>query len=180
MFKANDQIKVETQKAIDVAMDLVTTSIHSIEKLTHIQLETSRQMLAETTQAIKELAGITDPKELMARVNTMASQAVEKNVASARDVFDVVSEVQAKLSQVTEGNVQNLQQAALDSVDGMAKYNPTGAEAASGSLKTWIKNSNQALDALNKVASQVNEFANSSINNAATATVKATKKASAK
>ena len=66
MFKANDQIKVETQKAIDVAMDLVTTSIHSIEKLTHIQLETSRQMLAETTQAIKELAGITDPKELMA------------------------------------------------------------------------------------------------------------------
>ena len=33
--------------------------------------------------------------------------------------------------------------------------NPTGAKAATDSLKTWINSANQALSAMNKVAAQV-------------------------
>lgn len=176
MFKQNEQVKIDTQKAIDTAMDLVTASIHSVEKLTHIQLETSRQIMEETSKAVKDLSGVTDPKELMNRVNAIAAQTVEKNLASARDVYDVVSEVKSKLNQVTEENIQNLQQAALSSVEGASKYNPTGAQAATESLKTWIDGTNQAIAAMNKVASQVSEFTNSNISAAATATMNAVKK----
>jgi phasin family protein len=176
----NEQIATETQKAIDTAMELVTTSIHSVEKLTHIQLETSRQIMEETSKAIKELASVTDPKEMFSRVNAMATQAVEKNLASARDVYDIVSEVQSKINKVAEESVQNLQQAALTSVDGLAQYNPSGAKAATDSLKTWIDSANQALSAMNKVAAQVTEFTNSNINAATTATVNATKKTAKK
>ncbi|HRG61531.1 MAG: phasin family protein [Neisseriales bacterium] len=176
----NEQITTETQKAIDTAMELVTTSIHSVEKLTHIQLETSRQIMEETSKAIKELAGVTDPKEMFSRVNAMATQAVEKNLASARDVYDIVSEVQSKINKVAEESVQNLQQAALTSVDGLSQYNPTGAKAATDSLKTWINSANQALSAMNKVAAQVTEFTNSNINAATTATVNAAKKTTKK
>lgn len=176
----NEQITAETQKAIDTAMELVTTSIHSVEKLTHIQLETSRQIMEETSKAIKELAGVTDPKEMFSRVNAMAAQAVEKNLASARDVYDIVSEVQSKINKVAEESVQNLQQAALTSVDGLSQYNPSGAKAATDSLKTWINSANQALSAMNKVAAQVTEFTNSNINAATTATVNAAKKTTKK
>lgn len=176
----NEQITAETQKAIDTAMELVTTSIHSVEKLTHIQLETSRQIMEETSKAIKELAGVTDPKEMFSRVNAMATQAVEKNLASARDVYDIVSEVQSKINKVAEESVQNLQQAALTSVDGLSQYNPSGAKAATDSLKTWINSANQALSAMNKVAAQVTEFTNSNINAATTATVNAAKKTTKK
>ncbi|RTL12711.1 MAG: phasin family protein [Neisseriaceae bacterium] len=176
----NEQITTETQKAIDTAMELVTTSIHSVEKLTHIQLETSRQIMEETSKAIKELAGVTDPKEMFSRVNAMATQAVEKNLASARDVYDIVSEVQSKINKVAEESVQNLQQAALTSVDGLSQYNPSGAKAATDSLKTWINSANQALSAMNKVAAQVTEFTNSNINAATTATVNAAKKTTKK
>jgi phasin family protein len=176
----NEQITTETQKAIDTAMELVTTSIHSVEKLTHIQLETSRQIMEETSKAIKELAGVTDPKEMFSRVNAMATQAVEKNLASARDVYDIVSEVQSKINKVAEESVQNLQQAALTSVDGLSQYNPSGAKAATDSLKTWINSANQALSAMNKVAAQVTEFTNSNINAATTATVNAAKKTAKK
>lgn len=180
MFTKNEKITAETQKAIDTAMDLVTTSIHSVEKLTHIQLETSRQILEETSKAVKDLSSVTDAKEMMSRVNAMATQAVEKNIASARDVYDIVSEVQAKINKVAEESVQNMQQAALTSVDGLSQYNPSGAQVAGESLKTWINSANQALAAMNKVASQVSEFANSNLNAATTATVSAVKKASAK
>jgi hypothetical protein len=110
----------------------------------------------------------------------MATQAVEKNLASARDVYDIVSEVQSKINKVAEESVQNLQQAALTSVDGLSQYNPTGAKAATDSLKTWINSANQALSAMNKVAAQVTEFTNSNINAATTATVNAAKKTTKK
>lgn len=177
MFKQNEQVKLEAQKAIDTAMDLVTASIHSVEKLTHIQLETSRQILEETTKTLKELANVTDTKEVLGRVTEMATQAVEKNIASARDIYDVVSEVRAKIGKVAEENLANAQQAALNSVEGLSKYNPSGSQAASDSVKTWIDNANQALAAMSKVASQVGEFANNNINAATSATVNAVKKA---
>lgn len=177
MFKQNDQVKVETQKAIDAAMDLVTASIHSMEKLTHIQLETSRQILEDTTKALKDLASITDAKEVLNRVSEIATHAVEKNIASARDAYDVVSEIRVKVAKVAEENLASVQQAALSSVESLSKYNPNGAQAASDSVKSWIDNANQALAAMGKVASQVSEFTNSNINAATAATVSAVKKA---
>ena len=180
MLKSNEKIKVETQKSINIALDLVTTSIQSIEKLTHIQLEASRQILTETTQALKDLSSVTDSKEVLARVNTIAAQAVEKNIASVRDAFDVVSEAQAKINQITEVNLQHIQQSALNSVEGLAKYNPSGAEVAGDSVKAWIQSSNQALAALNKVSAQVSEFASNNIDTVSNATLKASRKASAK
>lgn len=178
MFKQNEQVKIETQKAIDTAMDLVTASIHSVEKLTHIQLETSRQILEDTTKALKELTTVTDAKEILSRVSEMATHAVEKNMASARDIYDVVNEVNAKINKIAETNLQVAQQSALNSVDGFAnKFNPSGSQAASNSVKTWIDSTNQAISAVSKVASQVTEFANNNINAATTATVNAVKKA---
>ena len=180
MFKNNEQITAQTQKALDTALDLAAASIGSVEKLTHIQLESSRQIIEEASQAVKELATLTDPKAMFARVNQIATQAVERNIASARDVYAIVSAVQAKVSKVAEDSVQNLQQAALSSVEGLAKLNPSGANLAGDSIKTWIDNTNQALSAMNKVAAQVNEFTTNNLNAATAATASSAKKTSKK
>jgi|GEM_PF-1849087 len=181
MLKKNEQIAVETQKAIDTAMDLVSASISSVEKLTHIQLETSRQILEETSKAIKDLTNVSDPKEMFTRINQIATHAVEKNLASARDVYEVVNEVQAKISKVAEESMHNMQQAAISSVEGASQqFNPSGSAFASDALKGWINNANQALAAMNKVAAQVTEFANSNISAATKATVEAAKKTAKK
>lgn len=180
MLKKNEQFTAETQKAIDTAMDLVSASITSVEKLTHIQLETSRQILEETSKAIKGLTSVSDPKEMFSRINAMATQAVEKNLASARDVYEVVNEVKAKISKAAEDSMHNMQQAAISSVEGASQLNPNGSNFAADALKGWINNANQALAAMNKVAAQVSEFANNNINAATKATVEAAKKTAVK
>ncbi|RTK93992.1 MAG: phasin family protein [Neisseriaceae bacterium] len=177
MLNNNEQVKVETQKAIDKAMELVTASIHSVEKLTRIQLEASRQILEDTTKALKDIAGLSDAKEVAAKVSEMAANTVEKNIASARDVYEVISEVGAKVSKLAEENVQAAQKAALNSVDGLSKYNPSSAQAVSEAVKSWMSNANQAMSAVSKVASQVTEYASSNLNAATNATVTAVKKA---
>ena len=134
----------------------------------------------ETSKAIQELASVTDPKELFERINSITSQAVEKNIASARDAYDVVNEVQVKINKVAEERVQSLQQAALTSVDGLSQFNPNGANYAGDALKNWISSTNQALSAITKAASQVTEFANSNLNAATTATASAVKKTAKK
>lgn len=177
MLNNNEQAKVETQKAIDKAMELITASIHSIEKLTHIHLETSRQILEDSTKALKDLAHVSDAKEIAAKVSEMAASTVEKNIASARDVYEVINEVSAKVGKLAEENVQAVQQAALNSVDGLAKYNPTSAQAVSEAVKSWMNNANQAMAAVSKVTSQVTEFASNNLNSATNATVNAVKSA---
>lgn len=180
MFNKNEQIAVEAQKAIDATLDLVTTSIQGVEKLTQIQLETSRQILEETSKAIKELSGVSDAKEMFARVNAIAVQTVEKNLASARNAYDIVSDVQAKINQVAEERIQSLQQAALTSVDGLTQLNPNGSNFASDTLKTWINSANQAVSAMHKAAAQVTEFTHSNLNAASTVTTNSIKKSQKK
>ena len=177
MLNNNEQVKIETQKAIDKAMELVTASIHSVEKLTHIQLEASRQILEDTTRALKELAGTTDPKSVAAKVSEMAANAVEKNIASARDIYEVMNEVSPKVSKLAEENVQTAQQATMNSVDGLSKYSPSSSQAVSEAVKSWMNNANQAMSAVSKVASQVTEFASSNLNAATNSAVTAVKSA---
>lgn len=180
MFSKNEQFAVEAQKTIDTAMELVSASIHGVEQLTHIQLEASRQILSETSQAVKDLATLTDAKQIFERVSAIAAQAVEKNMASARNAYEVINEVQAKISKVAEERVQSMQQAALNSVDGLSKFNPNGTNFASDALKNWINTTNQAVAAMSKVATQVTEFTNSNLNAATSATFNAVKKVAKK
>ena len=177
MFKQNEKISLETQKALATALDLVATSLDSVEKLTHLQLENSRQILAETSQVVKDLAGIRDPKEMLLRVNQVVTQAMERNIASARGVYAIVTGVQAKVSKVAEDSLQSAQQAALTSLEGLVKLNPNGVNLASESLKSWINSSNQAFNAMNKAAAQVSNFTTNGINAVTEATVSAAKKA---
>lgn len=180
MFKQNDQFKAEAQKSLDKALELLTASIQSVEKLTHIQLETSRRILEDSAQALKDLSGLTDAKEAFNKVGELAAQTVEKNIASARNAYEVVNEVSAKLNKTVGENISAAQQAALESVEKLAKYNPKGAATATESVKTWIDNTNQALATVGKVAEQVKEFADTNITAATATAVEAVKKATSK
>lgn len=127
MLKHNEQITAETQKAIDAALELLTTSIASVEKLTHIQVENSRQILEDTSQALKDLTQVSDPKDIFNRMNQVATHALEKNLKAAREVYEVITEVQTKVSkvanQVTDFASKNINAAYFDSLDA-AKTTP--------------------------------------------------------
>lgn len=177
MIKSNEQFTQATHKNIDCANDFVQTSIESIEKLAALQLNASRKLLAETTDAIKDIAGSNNPKDLFEKVNQLATSSVESNMSNCRNVYDIMSEVQAKVSKYFESQIQCTQSSIVSAVDDLTKFNSAAkSSAASESIKTWLDSTNQAMSAMTKVAGQITEYANNNINAAAKATEAAVKK----
>ncbi len=111
MFNKTEQDAAQTQKVINTSLELLNVSLKGFEKLTNLQVAATQQIFAETSQAIKQLAEVTDAKEMFAQVNNLATNAVEKNLALAGNVYAIVSEVQAQLNQVAEQQVEILQSA---------------------------------------------------------------------
>lgn len=165
MLTKNEQLIANTQKIVDAAVGLATASIVGIEKLTHIQLEASRQIVEDTSKSVKQLANLSDPKDVMACANKIAACAVKANLASVRDACGVVNELQGKIGRVADEELHSLQEAALSSVEmTCGKLNPNGGTLVVDALKNWFDSANKSLAAINKIARQVTELANGNLN----------------
>ena len=181
MVKNNEQFTQATTKNIDYANEFLKTSIDSIEKLTALQLNASKKILSETTEAIKGITQTNNPKDLFEKINQLATSSVESNICNCRSVYDIMTEVQAKIGKYIENQIQSTQESIVSAVDDLTKFNSAAkSSAASESIKSWLDSTNQAMSAVTKVASQITELANNNINAATKATEEVVKKATRK
>lgn len=171
-----DNIKLETEKAVNNALELIKTSIDNVEKVTHIQLENSRHVLESVTNTLKNLSSVKDPKEALAKLSEATSAVVEKGALSAHNIYDVLSDTVAKLNKLAEDGLTATQEATLSSVDSLTKSNPAMSKAATQMVQSWIDNTNQVLAATNKVVNQFTELTNKNLDAATEATISAINK----
>jgi phasin family protein len=178
MVKHNEQFTQTTNKSIDYANDFIKTSLEGIEKLTALQLGASKKFLTETTAAIKDITKTNNPKDLFDKVNQLATNSVENNICNCRNVYEILTEVQAKIGKQVESHIQATQENIVSTVDDLTKFNSMAkSSTASESIRTWLDSTNQAMGAMNKVVSQITEYANNNITAATKATEEAVKKA---
>jgi phasin family protein len=179
MNKTTEHFSEATVQTIDTAREFMQTSLESIEKMTRLNLDASRRILDETSQALKEMSSVNNPKDLLNRVNQLASSSVESNMCNCRDLYEILTEAQSKISKMFEIQIQATQKNVTNAVEGLSQLNPKST-VASESIKSWLNGANQAMNTMNKMASQVTEFTNNNIKAATAATVNAAKKTAAK
>lgn len=179
MFKKPEQFTEMGSQCVNTACDFAQTSLESLEKLTQLQLSNSKKILDETSKALKEVSELENPKDMFDKINHLATQAVESNIDNCRNIYEVISDAQTKFSKMLESQFQKAQANIVDSVDSLSKFSPvsTSNNVVTDSVKTWMNNTNQAMSAMSKVASQVTEFTNNNVKTATSATVSAVKKA---
>lgn len=178
MTKHNEQFTQATSNGIDCANDFLKTSLEGIEKLAALQLNASKKLLTETTDAIKDITQTNNPKDLFEKVNQLATSSVETNICNCRNIYEIMTEVQAKIGKYVENHIQTTQASIVGAVDDLTKFNSVAkSSAASESIKTWLDSTNQAMGAMTKVVSQITDYANKNISAATKATEDAVKKA---
>lgn len=178
--KNTERFTEATAQSIDNARNFMQASLESIEKITRLNLDASRKLLEETSDAIKEISTINNPKDLFDRVNKLATHSVENNLCNCRDLYEIVTETQTKIGKMLESQLQTTQQNVVNAVEGLSHLTPSKSTAASESLKNWVIGANQAMNTMSKVAAQVTEFTNNNIKAATTATANAVKKTTKK
>ena len=175
----NERLAEAASVSVENAREFMQTSLESIEKVAKLQLDSSKKMLEETSQAIKEISSASNPQDFFSRLSQLATHSVESNITNCRDLYEILSEVQTNVGKLIETNIQHTQQNIATAVEGLSKYNPSNA-AASDPVKNWINSANQAISTIQKMATQVTEFTTKNIQAASEAGVAAAKKATAK
>ncbi len=179
MFNKNTERFTEAAvQNVESTKDLIQTSLESIEKIAKLNLTASRQFVEEASQAVKEIASVSNPTELFERINHLATHTVENGICNCRDLYEVITDVQNKMGKLLEAKIGEAQKNLSDAVDGLSQLGTPRNSTVQDSLRSWTNGMNQALNTLNKMAVQVSEFTNNNIKAATNATVSAVKKTS--
>jgi|SRR6185437_297069 len=178
MNNTNAGFTQASDESIETTREVLKTSLASIEKLTKVNLEASKKFLEETTHALKEMTGITNPKELFEKVNKLAKNTVENNMSSCRNVCGIITETQSKISKMFESSIQNAQKNMVSATEKLSKINPTAkSNFGADAMQNWINSTNQAMETLNKMAAGISEFTNKNTKSATNAASNTAKKA---
>ncbi len=180
-MNTNTQFAQASEESMATAREVLKTSIASMEKLTKINLDASKKFLEETTHALKEMSGITNPKDLLNKVNQLATHTVETNIVNCRNVCEIITETQNKMSKMFESGIHSAQKNIADATEKLSKMNP-GAKSAFGAdaMQNWINSTNAAMETLHKMADKMSQFANNAVDSAAKTANDAAKKAAKK
>lgn len=180
---ATQQFSEVNQKNVDIIHDFIRTSLDGLEKLTKLNLETSRKLIEEASDSFKDMSCANNPQELMDKVNRLATTSVENNIVNCRDAFDVISATQSKINKMFETHFKDVHANASDALETLSSFSPAAkSNLATESIKIWMNNATQAMSAFQKAASQAGEFTSNNIKATpqATSTRTTTKKPSKK
>lgn len=173
MFATPEQFAATSKANVETLVSLANTSFASAERLSALNLNTARTFLEDSVANAKTLLAVKDAQEFLTLQSGLAQPAVEKAVAYARSVYEIVSQTQEEFSKVVEAQVAELNKAVTAALDKAAKSAPAGSDVAVAAVKSAIAAANSAYDSVTKAAKQVAELAEANLEAATSATVKA-------
>lgn len=161
-----------TQKSvIDNIIAFQGTFFNGFEKLVDLNLKATKSALDEAAKKSQDAIELKDAQELLAFTSSLVRP--EQAVSYGKDVYDIISEIQADISKLTEEQFAKGQDQVNEVVDQFARNAPTGSEGAVALIKSTIATANNAYESVNKAARQAASAAESNINAATNATLKA-------
>lgn len=173
-MSAIPQNVLANQKAtLDNFMAIQNSFFSGFEKLVDLNLKVIKASLDEVNQKSQQAADVKDPQEALSFTSGLVQPNAEKAMAYSKQVYDIVTSVQADLSKLTEEQLSQGQQQLTEAIDQLAKTAPTGSEGVVSMLKTSVATANSAYDSVAKAARQAVDAAESNIAAATNATMKA-------
>ena len=163
MLNSNNQIKKNAAQAFDAAHNLMQFSLENASKLANIQLEATKSLLNETTSAFKSITQTSNPQQMIAHVNHLATSTVEKNLASCRSVYEIMTATQQHFTKLFQNQFQASNAKADSVTNWLTKFQATNFDTAKTAINSMVKNANQAINAATALTSQANELASSNI-----------------
>lgn len=164
----------DNQKAsLDKILAAQGSIFSGFEKLVDLNLKVMKATFDDAARKSHEAIGLTDPQEALAYTSSIMQPGTDKAIAYGKHVYDIVSEIQANLTKLAEEQVSQGQQHMQDVIEQFAKNAPTGSEGAVALLKSSVASATNAYESVAKAAKQASQAADSNIQAATNASLKA-------
>lgn len=169
-----------TQKAnLELLQQLNSKVLKGFEQLSHLQISTLRSVSEESFANASKLLAARDPQTFTSVLGTIAqpAQQAERVMEYGRQVYDLVSSLQADIAKLGERQAARNTQQVQELVEEIAKNAPAGSESAVAVLKSAVETAGNVLETAQKTAKQAAEIAENGIAAAASAAGQATREA---
>jgi phasin family protein len=155
---------LEIQKTqVDALHAFAGSIFQATEKLTQLNLATSRAFLQDSAGTAQTLLTAKDPQELAALAGTLGQPGAEKLASYSRNAYSIASAAGAEIAKVVETQIAEGNRKLTEMIDLLAKSAPAGSEHAVSLIKNSLSAANTAFDAVSKATRQATETAESNI-----------------
>jgi phasin family protein len=164
-----EQIASMQKANVEALFGLSQKTFESAEKLVDLNLQVSREALAESADNTHAVLSVKDAQELVALQSALLQPLAEKTAAYARQVYEIYQGYGAQLSKAAEEQFADSQSKFNTMVETAAKNAPAGSETAVAVLRSTVAAANNAVESVQKVVKQASELVDANVSTIARA-----------
>ena len=169
---------VETQQRnLDNVLAAQNYLFSGFEKLVSLNIDLFKSSLDELSAKSQKVSSVQDVQQAANLMTEVAKPSAEKALNYSKDVFTIFSELQKQITQLAEKQIVDNQQQAVELVEQIAKYSPTGSESGVALLKAGLVASSNVTDTILKASRQAAELHEANVNAATGAAFKTAEQA---
>jgi len=158
-----EKIANANKVGVDIAIRATGIAFQGSERLLDLNIKTARGAVEEAGKAVRYVASVRDPKELMSVKATAIQPAVDKATSYARGLWDIASDAQAEMAKLLEERITHFNKTLVAGLDKMAKSGPVGSDVAVAAVKSVIAAGNSAYDTCLNAAKKVADLTEANV-----------------
>ena len=175
----NEHFTSANKATADFLLSAANTALGSAERMTNLNLDTVRSVLADSVSNTKTLMGAKDIQEAISIQATLAKPNIEKAVAYSSSVYEISAQTQQAFTQMIEVQLGDFQKSIAGLIEKAGKSAPAGSESVVAAMQNVFNAANSAFGNMNSTAKQLADAAQANITAATSAATKVASKKSA-
>ncbi|HRK10625.1 MAG TPA: phasin family protein [Thauera sp.] len=137
-----EQFLAINKAQLETLLSLANSALARAERLTELNLNTTRSVLEDGVAITRKLAEAKTPQELASLQAELTQPMLDKAVAYARNVQELAAEGQQETAKLVESQVAELNSAFSTALEQAAKTAPAGSEAFFAAVKSAMDTAN--------------------------------------
>lgn len=155
MFMTPEKLAELQEINLGKAIRVSNIALSGIERLVSLQLEVTKNLIAETSEQAKSLGKIKDVQGLASLQQETAKPSLDKALDVAKSFYEAASVTQAEFAKIIEEEVVSANKNVAELIDNLQKYAPAGSEVAINAIKTAVAAAAATYDNVTKAAQRV-------------------------
>ncbi|MEW9898820.1 phasin family protein [Chitinivorax sp. PXF-14] len=155
MFVTPEKLAELNEASLTKALRVSNIALAGIERLVSLQLEVTKELLADSSESAKAVAKVKDVQGLSSLQDTLAKPSLDKAFGVAKSFYDAAASTQAEFAKVIEEEVVAANKSVAGLIDNLQKYAPAGSDVAINAIKTAVAAATSAYDNVTKAAQKV-------------------------
>ena|ERR1035438_6131 len=172
MYATPEQITAANKASVHALFAVATAQFAAFERLSALNFNATKTAFEDSLSQAKAVLSVKDAQELMKLTAASAQPTMEKAIAYSRSVYELATQTQAEMTQLSEAQATEISKTVVSLLDKLTTNAPAGSNFGVAAVKSAMSAANSAYDSFTKVVKQATNMADANVTATTAAVVK--------